>query len=70
MTNIYQLTGMTCSGCEASVKNSLLAIPDVSSVEVSKDTKTATITMVKDIALATLQEAIGGANSNYQISKT
>lgn len=58
---------MTCSGCEAKVKGNLLKIPDVLSAEVSKDTGTASITMGKHISLSTFQEALGGANSKYQI---
>ena len=43
MTHTYQLTGMTCASCEAKVKSSLLSLPDVTSVEVSKDSNTATV---------------------------
>ncbi len=68
MTHTYTLTGMTCSGCEAKVKGSLLQLPDVVSAEVSKDTATATITMDKHISLSALQQAIGGSDSKYQIS--
>lgn len=68
MTHNYQLTGMTCGGCENKVKNNLLILPDVTSVEVSKDTNSATISMDKHISLATLQQALGGTDSKYQIS--
>ncbi|MDZ4846186.1 MAG: cation transporter [Chitinophagales bacterium] len=68
MTHTYQLKGMTCSSCEATVKSSLFTLPDVTHVEVSKDNNTATITMDKHISLSALQEAIGGAKSKYQIS--
>jgi copper chaperone CopZ len=70
MTHTYQLTGMTCIGCETKVKSSLLVLPDVTSVAVSKDTKTATITMEKHIALPELQKALGGTESKYQIAAT
>lgn len=70
MTHTYQLTGMTCSSCEAKVKSQLLSLPDVTAVEVSKDNNTATISMEKHIALNKFQEAIGGANSKYQIAAT
>ena len=65
MKHTYNVTGMTCSGCENKVKNSLLLLPDVTAVEVSKDTKSAIITMEKHIDLADLQNALG---SKYQIS--
>lgn len=68
MTHTYQLTGMTCGGCENKVKNNLLALPDVASVEVSKDANSATISMDKHIGLDTLQQALGGTESKYQIS--
>jgi copper chaperone CopZ len=68
MTHTYTLTGMTCSGCEAKVKGSLLQLPDVLSAEVSKDSSTATVTMDRHISLSELQQAIGGPDSKYHIS--
>lgn len=68
MTHNYNLTGMTCSSCEAKVKAKLLSVPDVLSVEVSKDTNTATIEMQKHISLNALQTALGGGGSKYQIA--
>ncbi|MBN1213215.1 MAG: heavy-metal-associated domain-containing protein [candidate division Zixibacteria bacterium] len=38
------ITGMTCGGCAAAVKQALLTVPRVSAVEVDLPTKTATIT--------------------------
>ncbi|MFY7963829.1 MAG: heavy-metal-associated domain-containing protein [Chitinophagaceae bacterium] len=70
MTYTYQLEGMTCSSCEAKVKSNLLMLPNVTVVEVSKAENTATITMNKHISLASLQNAIGGINSKYQIVAT
>lgn len=68
MTHTYQLTGMTCGGCENKVKNNLLVLPNVTAVEVSKDTSSAIISMDKHIGLDTLQQALGGAESKYQIT--
>ncbi len=67
MTHTYVLTGMTCGSCEEKVKSSLLRLPDVVSVEVSKDTNSATVTMNKHIPMTELQTAIGGSESKYQI---
>ena len=67
MTDTYKLTGMTCGSCEAKVKNYLITVPGVVAVEVSKTTATATITMQHHIAIAMLQEALGGKDSKYQI---
>lgn len=49
---------MTCGSCEAKIKSSLLIVPDITEVEVSKEKQTATITMDKHIALSTLQNAL------------
>jgi hypothetical protein len=68
MVHEYQITGMTCSGCEAKVKSKLLSIPFVTSVEVSKDTNTGTISMDKHISLSDFQNVLGGQESKYQIS--
>jgi len=68
MTHTYQLTGMTCGGCENKVKGNLLILPDVTAVDVSKDTNSATISMDKHLTLAALQQALGGAESKYQIT--
>lgn len=68
MTHTYQVTGMTCSGCENKVKSNLLLLPDVTEVTVSKDTQSATISMTKHINLGTLQDALGGASAKYQIT--
>lgn len=58
MTHKYKVTGMTCESCEAKVKSSLLMLPNVTGVEVSKDTHSATITMDKHIARSTFQNAL------------
>ncbi|MCX2573781.1 MauE/DoxX family redox-associated membrane protein [Pedobacter sandarakinus] len=68
MTHQYQLTGMTCGGCESAVKSKLLVLPEVTAVEVSKENQAATISMNKHIETAELQRALGGEESKYQIS--
>lgn len=68
MTHTYQVTGMTCSGCENKVKSSLLIVPEVTDVAVSKETNSATISMDKHISINALQEALGGNASKYRIS--
>jgi len=69
MTHIYQVTGMTCSSCESKVKSALFTLPDVTAVEVSKETNTATIAMSKHISISDLQKAIG-ENGKYKITAT
>lgn len=65
MVHTYQVTGMTCSSCEAKVKSALLMVENVVSVEVSKDENSAKITMHKHIPLDRLQKALP---EKYQIS--
>ncbi len=65
MVHKYQITGMTCTSCEAKVKSALLMVNDVTEVKVSKDENSATITMNKHIALVDLQKALP---EKYQIS--
>lgn len=67
MTHTYKLTGMTCGGCEAKVKNNLLMLPNVTAVEVSKEKQTATISMDKHIAQSTFQNAL---DKKYTIEAT
>lgn len=49
---------MTCGSCEAKVNSSLLMLPNVTEVEVSKEKQTATISMDKHISLTTFQNAL------------
>lgn len=65
MTHTYKVTGMTCTSCEAKVKSSLLMLPNVTEVEVSKEKQSATITMDKHISLSILQNAL---DKKYSIS--
>jgi heavy metal translocating P-type ATPase len=67
MPHKYTVTGMTCSGCEAKVKADLLKVAHVTDVQVSKDTKEASITMTQHVALGAFQEALGGTSGHYQI---
>lgn len=45
-------------------------LPDISEVRVSKEEKTAIITMDNHISLQTLQQALGGIDSKYQLAAT
>ena len=67
MTHTYQLTGMTCGGCEAKVKNNLLTLPNVKSVEVSKEANTATITMDKHIPIEIFKKSLEQLGEKYAI---
>ena len=65
MTHTYNLTGMTCTSCEAKVKSALLSIAHVKAAEVSKENSTVTITTGKHIDLAAFQSVL---DKKYQIS--
>jgi copper chaperone CopZ len=58
MTHTYKVTGMTCGSCEAKVKSSLLMLPNVIDVEVSKEKQSAIISMEKYIPLSTFQNVL------------
>ena len=49
---------MTCGGCEAKVKSSLLMLPNVTEVTVSKEKQSAIITMDKHIPLSVFQNVL------------
>lgn len=66
MTHTYQLTGMTCTSCEAKVKSALSTVKNVTSVTVSKESNSAVITMDQHVATKTLQKVL---DEKYQISE-
>lgn len=68
MEHHYNVTGMTCSGCEAKVKSVLLAVDGITAVSVSKEENIATVTMSKHIALPELQKALDSVSNKYKIS--
>lgn len=65
MEHTYQLTGMTCSSCEAKVKKALESVAGVISADVSKDAQSANIRMEKHIPLTIFQNVL---EAKYQIS--
>lgn len=65
MTHEYKITGMTCGSCEAKVKASLLMLPNVTNVDVSKEKQTVVITTDRHIALSVLQNTL---EKKYTIS--
>jgi copper chaperone CopZ len=69
MTHTYKVTGMTCGGCEASVKKKLEALPEVSEATASHLNQTATITTSRPLTTVQLQQALGGPQSKYIVSE-
>jgi len=58
MTHTYQVTGMTCTGCQAKVQQLLSAVPDVKHVDINLQKGEASITMDKHVSTTTLQAAL------------
>lgn len=67
MTHSYNITGMTCSNCEAKVKDALLRLPGIISADINRQEGTAQISMSKHISLTELQNAIS-KDGKYKIS--
>lgn len=68
MTHEYQISGMTCDSCTAKVKSALLLLDGIQELEVSLEKQSVRITMERHISLSSLQEALGGKESRYQMS--
>lgn len=66
MIHEYQVLGMTCNSCVAKVQASLLKVPNVLSVVVSKEENKATIQMSTHIPIETLQASL---EARYSISE-
>ena len=58
MTHTYNITGMTCNGCVAKAKSTLLKIGDITEAIVQLTSPQATITMQKHIPVTFLQNAL------------
>lgn len=66
MKHKYTVTGMTCSGCKASVEKALQSIDAVEHVEVNLETSSVDVTMSEHISTEKLQNALA---SKYTISE-
>jgi len=66
MTHTYNVSGMTCNSCKASVEQSLLALPNIENVLINLEDKTAKIKMTSPIEVDTLQNAL---SDKYAISE-
>lgn len=62
MKKQYKVTGMTCNGCLNTVKNGLLALPEVSTVTIDLPTGETIVEQQTNIPLETLQAATGKYN--------
>ena len=68
MTHTYNITGMTCNGCVAKAKSTLLKIGDITEAFVQLTSPQATITMQKHIPVTFLQNALHTAG-DYVITE-
>jgi len=58
MTHTYNITGMTCGGCQTKVQGLLAKIAGVKNIAINLDEGLATLEMDKHIPTATLQQAL------------
>lgn len=68
MTHTYQITGMTCSGCQHKVQTLLSQVKDVQNVDISLAEGTADITMGRHVPTSVLQDALKDF-PKYQLSE-
>lgn len=66
MIHTYNVSGMTCNGCRASVEEALTAVSNVEDVSVDLESQTATITMNTHIEVEVFQNAL---SDKYTISE-
>lgn len=70
MKHQYELTGMTCSSCEAKVKEKLMAVKGIEDVELSHKKNTAEINMSRQIELKELKNALQTLGDKYRITES
>src|SRR5687768_620544 len=58
MTHTYKVTGMSCSRCQAKVKQLLSAVPDVKNISIDLQKAEATIEMENHVPTTRLQSAL------------
>ena len=63
MEKIIHIEGMGCSGCENRVKKALEALPQVAQAQVSKNSKTAKVTLMRRWRTPSLQIPLPAAGS-------
>jgi copper chaperone CopZ len=68
MIHDYTISGMTCSGCEATVKNLLSKVEGVKQVTINLLKGAASVEMDKHVATNELQKALA-AHPKYQLSE-
>ncbi|MGE0561562.1 MAG: heavy metal translocating P-type ATPase [Flavobacteriales bacterium] len=67
MKHTYQVTGMSCTGCQTSVEQALNGLAEVEKAEVNLDKGEVTIEMLSHIPLEKLQDTLLKAGLHYTI---
>ena len=67
MTHVYTVTGMTCSGCKASVEKAIQSIDSVTDVSVNLEQSEAVVSMTDHNSIKKLQDAL---SDKFQIFET
>ena len=68
MKHIYEISGMTCSGCRSHVEKTLSEVDGVSHVEVNLEKEKAAIEMKKHVPLEKFQQVLKKDGGKYGIS--
>ena len=68
MTHQYSIKGISCEGCIENIKKALESFPDISEIEVQKNSPQLTVTMHHHIPTNQLQEAVKKFG-NYELSE-
>jgi P-type Cu+ transporter len=68
MKHTYKVTGMTCVGCEANVKDALSNLKEVTDVNVDLDKEEATVDMSTHVTVEKLQQTLLLAGLHYTIT--
>lgn len=67
-TKEYQITGMTCKGCEAKVKKTLEAFPQIEKADISVENSDGKLYFEEDIPTSVLQQKLSEVG-NYTITE-
>ncbi|MCD4533701.1 heavy-metal-associated domain-containing protein [Nocardioides sp. cx-169] len=65
-TSTWNVTGMTCGHCAASVTEEIAEIPGVESVEVSHEAGTAVVTSAEPVERAAVEAAV--VEAGYELA--
>lgn len=70
MKHTYKIQGMSCTGCTASVEDSLSNLKEIQSVKANLENGTVEIEMLKHVSLEKLQETLLKSGLHYTFENT